>query len=73
MANLMKIKCNGENQHVNAVDLEQALQPTVVLRGRVHPQPPSLPARLVLPCRFCTEGKLVITREMMQAFRNRKP
>jgi hypothetical protein len=67
MAHLIEIKCNNPNPHLNEVDLDRLLQPATVVRGAqsVH-LPPQLPERLVQKCRFCTEGWVVITREMLR-------
>jgi hypothetical protein len=71
MNQIIKIKCNGPNQHVNDIDLGKVLQPTTVVRSTLlgfRPGPPEIPERLVLRCRFCTEGRVVITREMTGGF-----
>jgi hypothetical protein len=64
----IKIKCNGPTPHLNEVDLDKLPQPVMVVKSSqpVHslPQPPE---RQVLKCRFCTEGRVVITRKMIQA------
>lgn len=62
MAHTIQIKCNGPNQHVNEVDLDKALRPTPVVRGG---PPPVRPERVVIPCRSCTEGKIVLSRTMI--------
>jgi len=65
MTNFIKIKCNGPTPHLNEVDLSKLLQPDKVVRGGQSTYLPSaLPERSVLKCRFCTEGRVVITREM---------
>ena len=67
MAYLIKIKCNGSTPHLNEVDLDKLLQPATVVRGAQSAHlPPQLPERLVQKCRFCTEGRVVITREMLR-------
>lgn len=68
MAKIIKIKCNGPGRHLNEVSLEEALQKQVVYRGR-KPAPGELPERLVLPCRECTAGKVIITRAMLEKIR----
>ena len=73
MAQVIKVTCNGPQQHVNEVDLDAALEPTIVLR--TSPSVSSVaavPERLVLKCRFCTEGRIVLTRRMMDELRRRQ-
>ena len=68
MAHIIRIKCNGPTPHPNEVNLDKLLPPDTVVRSANSPLLPSaLPERLVQRCRFCTEGRVVITREMMQA------
>jgi kynurenine formamidase len=66
MANIIKVRCNGPGKHVNEVNLDKVLQTEVVLRtpGRAAGQ--DLPERLVFPCRQCTEGKVIVTRTMLE-------
>ena len=67
MTRNIKIKCNGPTPHLNEVDLDKLLQPAMVVKSTTSPLLPSaLPERLVQKCRFCTEGRVVITREMIQ-------
>ncbi len=63
MARIIKIRCNGPGKHVNELDLDKYTRPTIVVRGQPKS---SLPERLVVPCQYCTEGKLVITRNMIE-------
>jgi len=71
MALIMKVRCNGPEHHVNEVDLEKVLKPTSVFRA--IPSDPAekkwiIPERLVLPCQGGGEGKVVLTRAMIEAF-----
>jgi len=71
MQKIIKVKCNGPNKHVNEIDLVKALGETVVLRGSPEVQQSavqkgSVPERLVLNCQFCTEGKVILTRDMVE-------
>ena len=68
MPKIIKVKCNGPGKHLNEVDLDKLLQPTLILKGKPSPQPHDLPERLVQRCQFCTEGKVIITREMLETF-----
>jgi hypothetical protein len=63
MPKIVKIRCNGSGKHVNEVDLEKYTKPTIVVRGGSKS---NLPERLVIPCQLCAEGKIIITREMME-------
>jgi hypothetical protein len=65
MEQIIKIKCNGAQAHLNEVDLKKAEEKEIVFRGvpAASPQPPE---RIVLPCRFCAEGKVILTRKMIE-------
>lgn len=69
MPQLMKVKCNNAERHVNEIDLEKLLRSTPVLRGRSGPVQQNTPERLVLRCQHCAEGKVIITRQMVETFR----
>jgi len=71
MPKFIKVKCNGPNKHINEIDLDKALGTSVVLRGGPEVQQSavqagSVPERLVLNCQFCTEGKVILTRDMIE-------
>jgi hypothetical protein len=63
MPKIIKIRCNGSEKHVNEVNLEKYSKPTIVVRGGTKSNSPE---RLVIPCQHCSEGKVIITREMME-------
>jgi hypothetical protein len=65
MVKIVKIQCNGTGQHVNDVDLDRALEEAVVYKG-AEARLQSLPERVTLRCRVCAEGRIVITRSMLQ-------
>jgi len=65
MAKTIKVSCNGGGHHVNDVDLEKILKPVIVTRS-APAKPPEIPQRSVLDCQFCREGKVVVTREMVE-------
>jgi len=72
MTTLIKVRCNGAGKHVNEVDYEKSLKPTVILRGspsRVADA--DLPERLNIRCKECAEGEVIVTREMMLKHRAR--
>ena len=66
MANLIKVRCNGPEKHVNEVDLDKVLQTDPVLRLAGRAAGHDLPERLVLPCRQCPAGKVIVTRAMLE-------
>ena len=66
MPKIIKVRCNGPNKHVNEIDLDKLDQKTVVLRGSPATQQKYVPDRLILPCRFCTEGNVIVTRVMIE-------
>lgn len=65
MAKIVNVRCTGPNKHVNTIDWRKALEKVIVLRGKPLSEQP-IPPRLVLPCRHCTEGKVILTREMVE-------
>jgi hypothetical protein len=65
MAKTIKIKCNGTGQHINDVDLDRALEEAVVYRG-AEARLQNLPERVTLRCHVCAEGRIVITRQMLE-------
>jgi len=70
MSQLVKIKCNGPDHHVNEIDLDKVLEPTTVLRGREPARSASdIPERVVRPCRYCAEGRVILTRRMIEEIR----
>ena len=71
MAHIMNVRCNGPGKHVNAVDLDKLLERDIVFRRGGGSIASDVPARLVYPCRQCTDGKVVITREMVEDYRRR--
>ena len=70
MAEIIKIKCNGPNRHVNDVNLGEALREQPITRSIVF-TPPEVPDRIVLHCRECTDGKVILTRSMIEQARKR--
>jgi hypothetical protein len=58
----IKVRCNGAGGHINDIDLEKIVKPVVVTRSAKR----EIPERSVLKCKFCQEGRIVITREMVE-------
>ena len=70
MSRIIKIKCNGKAQDVNEIDLDQltAQGITIAIKGtHVLALRDGGPQRFVQKCRFCAEGRIVITSEMLAA------
>jgi hypothetical protein len=65
MTKTIKVSCNGAGHHVNEVDLGKILKPAIVTRS-APAKPQEIPERSVLRCQFCREGKVVVTREMIE-------
>ena len=65
----IKLRCNGQGRHVNEVDLDKVLRREIVLRSAEQvPEMPSqhaIPERIVVPCRYCTDGKIIVTQEII--------
>jgi len=77
MATIIKVRCNGPDKHVNEVDIEKLIRPTPLLRCIISYDPsaevaaPPPEDRYVFKCRFCTEGRVVVTREMIEKNRGK--
>lgn len=66
MLKTIKVTCTGAAHHVNEIDLDKLLKPVIVTRSATPPKIQEVPARSVLHCQFCPEGKVVITRAMVE-------
>lgn len=67
MAKTIKIRCTGSQKHENVVDLEKVLNPKPIVTYRgASTKPKEIPERLVLPCQLCADGKVVISRAMIE-------
>jgi hypothetical protein len=67
MAKIVKVPCTGPEQHVNEIDLEDVIGSDVVIYGGPIAAGRDLPARIVRRCALCAEGKVIVTREMIEA------
>jgi hypothetical protein len=67
MGKMIKVQCTGVGQHENEIDIENVLGPDVVLHGNPIDTGRPIPARIVRRCEVCDEGKVVLTREMIEA------
>jgi tartrate dehydratase beta subunit/fumarate hydratase class I family protein len=66
MARIIKVQCTGRDRHVNEIDLDDVLGSDVVLYGGPIVTGRDIPARIVRRCDVCDEGKVIITREMIE-------
>ncbi len=66
MGKIIKVRCTGKEQHVNEIDLEDLLGPNVVIHGTPIDTGRPIPVRIVRRCEVCAEGKVVLTREMIE-------
>ena len=66
MAKIVKVRCTGAGRHENEIDIEDVLGPDVVLHGNPIDTGRPIPARIVRRCEVCDEGKVILTREMIE-------
>lgn len=66
MANIIHVPCTGAGRHVNEINLEDVLGSTVILDGSPIATGRPVPDRIVRKCDVCTEGRVIITREMVE-------
>ena len=61
----MQLQCNGKNKCLNEVDLESLFRER---QANGAPKPyfgVDMPMRLVLKCQHCSEGRVVVTGDML--------
>ena len=66
MGQIIKVRCNGANKHVNEVDLDDALREDLITRDADYSSS-SVPERIVLRCRECADGRVIVTRAMIES------
>ena len=66
MGQVIKVRCHGANRHVNEVDVDDAMRLDSISRSVDFSATPA-PERTVLRCRECAEGKVIVTRAMIEA------
>jgi hypothetical protein len=66
MEKIIKVKCTGTGRHINEINLEDVLGEDVILYGAPIDTGRQIPARIVRHCEVCEEGKVVLTREMIE-------
>lgn len=70
MGQIIKVRCNGLNRHVNAVDLDDALREDLIAKDADYSSS-SVPERIVLRCRECADGRVIVTRAMIEGAQER--
>ncbi len=68
MPKIIKGRCNGPNKCINEVDLEVLIEEDEVTIYRIVTTPADHPVRdrYVLKCKHCSDGHVVITRQMIE-------
>lgn len=66
MEKIIKVKCTGTGQHINEINLEDVVGEDVILYGSPIVTGRQIPARIVRNCEVCEEGKVVLTRDMIE-------
>jgi hypothetical protein len=65
MTKIIKVRCTGPGQHENKIDLETVLGADVIVSGTPIDTGKPVPERIVRLCEECDEGKVIITRQMI--------
>ena len=66
MARIIKVRCTGPEQHENEINLDDVIGSDVVFYGGPIAAGRDLPARIVRRCDICDQGKVIVTREMIE-------
>lgn len=66
MANIISVQCTGPGRHINEIDLDNVIGSTVILDGSPIATGRPVPERIVRKCDVCSEGRVIITREMVE-------
>jgi len=66
MAKIIKVLCTGPGQHENEIDLDDVIGSDVVIHGGPIATGRDLPARIVRRCSVCDEGRVIVTRDMIE-------
>ena len=63
----IKIRCNGKEKHVNEIDLDTLIDnsQTIIYKGINQISTDKIPPRIVIDCKFCDTGKVIIDREII--------
>jgi len=66
MTKIIKVLCTGPGQHENEIDIGDVIGEDVVIYGNPILSGRDLPAQIVRRCAVCNEGRVIITREMIE-------
>ena len=68
MPKIIKVRCNGPNKCINEVDLEALIEDDEVTIYRLATTPADRPVRkrYVSKCKHCSEGEVIVTRQMIE-------
>jgi hypothetical protein len=66
MEKIIKVRCTGPGQHENEINLDDVIGSDVVIYGSPIATGRDLPARIVRRCDVCDQGKVIITRDMIE-------
>jgi hypothetical protein len=66
MAKILKVHCTGPERHENEINLDDIIGEDVVIYGGPIATGRDLPARVVRRCEICDQGKVIVTREMIE-------
>jgi len=72
MGQIIKVRCNGTIKHVTEVDLDDAMREDPIAR-QTNLSSSSVPERIVLRCRECADGRVIVTRAMIEQARQQNP
>lgn len=68
MPKIIKVKCTGPGQHENEIDLDDVIGSDVVIYGGPIATGRDLPAQIVRRCDICDQGRVIVTREMIEQY-----
>ena len=71
MPKIIKVRCNGPNKCINEVDLKALIKDEDAYVYRMYPgdtsrKGPVIRSRYVLKCKRCSNGEVIITRQMIE-------
>jgi hypothetical protein len=66
MARIIKVRCTGPEQHENEINLDDIIGEDVVIYGGPIATGRDLPARVVRRCDICDQGRVIVTRDMIE-------
>jgi len=66
MGKMIKVRCTGAGQHENEIDIDSVLGTDVVRGGSPIDTGRPIPQQIVRRCEVCDEGKVILTREMIE-------